>query len=46
VSTCACPVDHDLIAFSDGVVNGEPEIGEAVAAALDVPPDILSSGGQ
>src|SRR5260370_17001152 len=44
VSAAARPVQHDLVAFGDGVVDRKFEIGEAVPARLDVPPDVVRPG--
>jgi hypothetical protein len=35
------PVENDFVAFGDGVVDGEFQIGERLAAALDVVFDVL-----
>src|SRR5260370_36322262 len=37
-------VKHDLVAFGDGVVDRKVEIGAAVPARLDVPPDVVRPG--
>jgi hypothetical protein len=46
VGAGACPVDHDLVPFGDGVVGRERQVGEAAAACLDVVLDVLRSGSK
>jgi hypothetical protein len=46
VSSTGCPVDHDLVAFGDGVVDRKLQVGKAPAAALDVVPYVVRSGGE
>lgn len=46
VGAVGCPVDDDLVPFGDGVVDREHQVGEAVAACLDVVFEVLRSGGE
>ena len=46
VSPLRSPVVHDLIAFRNGVVNSEMQIGKCLAAPFDEVPDVLGSGVQ
>ena len=46
VSSSGCPVDHDLVAFGDGVVDRKLQVGKAPAAALDVVPYVVRSRGE
>jgi hypothetical protein len=43
VGSVGCPVENDFIAFSDGVGDGEFQIGKCPAACLDVVFDVLNS---
>jgi len=44
VGSADSPVEDHFIAFSDGVVDGEFQVGKCLAAALDVVFDVLYSG--
>jgi hypothetical protein len=46
VGSVGGPVDDDLVALGDRVVDGESEIGKGLAAVLDVVPDVLRSRGE
>jgi len=46
VRSTSCPVDDDLVAFGDRIVDGELHVGKTLAAGFDVMPDVLGSRGE
>lgn len=44
VGAAGCPLDDDLIALRDGVIDGEAQIGKGFAATLDMVAHVLCPG--